>query len=55
MNGAIKRGDTASACDASHRGVMKFVPVGSGVDDKLYMCMKNSTDSYLWVLVARGG
>ena len=55
VNGAIKIGDTGSACDADHRGVIKFVQGSSGEDDKLYMCMKNSTDSYVWVLVARGG
>ena len=55
VNGAIKVGDTTSSCDAEHRGVIKFVEGGAGVDDKLYACMKNSTNSYIWVLVARGG
>jgi len=55
VSGAIKLGDTTSVCDASHRGVMKFVQGGAGVDDKLYICMKNSTDAYNWVLVASGG
>jgi hypothetical protein len=55
VSGAIKLGNTPSPCDASHRGVMKFVKGGNGEDDKLYMCMKTSTGSYSWVLVARGG
>jgi hypothetical protein len=55
VSGAIKLGNTPSPCDASHRGVMKFVKGGNREDDKLYICMKTSTGSYNWVLVARGG
>jgi hypothetical protein len=51
VNGAIKFGTTASACDASHRGVMKYVPGGAGASDKLYMCMKDDDDVYDWILV----
>jgi hypothetical protein len=56
VNGAIKLGDTASACDSSHKGVLKFVPNATASDDdKLYICMQNSTAAFNWVLVARGG
>lgn len=48
--GAIKIGDTASACDATTRGAMKFVAGAAGVSDKIYQCMKSSNDIYRWSL-----
>ena len=53
--GGIKLADSTATCDATHRGLMKFVAGGTGVDDKLYICMKTAADTYVWVLVARGG
>jgi len=40
--GAIKVGNTSSACDANHRGVIKFIPGGSGVADHLAVCEKDA-------------
>lgn len=54
VSGAIKFGNTGSGCDAIHRGSMKYVPSGAGIDDKLYQCMKRADNSYIWVLIARG-
>jgi hypothetical protein len=53
--GNLKIGASSTICDANHRGEFRVELGGAGVDDKLWMCMKNSTDSYVWTLVARGG
>jgi hypothetical protein len=50
--GAIKIGNTNSPCDASHRGVIKFVQGGSGVADHLQVCEKDASDKYGWVYIA---
>ena len=52
--GAIKLNDTVSSCDEIHRGVMKFVPINLA-EDKLYQCMRNSTNDYIWVQIATSG
>jgi hypothetical protein len=53
--GNVKIGSSSTTCDANHRGEFRVELGASGVDDKLWMCMQNSTNSYNWVLVARGG
>jgi hypothetical protein len=53
--GNLKIGSSSTTCDANHRGEFRVELGASGVDDKLWMCMQNSTNSYNWVLVARGG
>jgi hypothetical protein len=49
-------GSVASLPTASetYRGVMVRVEGGSGVADKLYVCMKSASDAYSWVQVASG-
>jgi hypothetical protein len=49
--GAIKVGNTSSACDANHRGVIKFIPGASGVADHLAVCEKDASDTYNWVYI----
>lgn len=49
VNGAILFGDTASTCDAAHRGAMKFV---AGTSDSIYACM-SSGGSYAWEVVVK--
>lgn len=45
----VKRGTSLPAADASLRGELFVVEGGSGVPDKVYICLKNSSDSYEWV------
>ncbi|MGE0632709.1 MAG: hypothetical protein AB7O96_09890, partial [Pseudobdellovibrionaceae bacterium] len=53
--GGIKLGDSASSCDSSHRGVMKFVAGGGGIADKIYSCLLGSDGTtYAWVELASG-
>lgn len=52
--GAIKVGTTTSGCDSTHRGVIKVVSSATGLADLAYICLKTSSDTYNWVLVARG-
>jgi len=54
--GGIRMNTTAAkpTCDSTVRGTMWFTPSSGGTDDFLYACMKNSSDTYNWVLVARG-
>ncbi len=52
VNGAIKFGNTSSPCDATHRGVMKFVEGAVGADDECYICLRRSSGSYEWHLIA---
>ena len=54
VNGTIKIGNEDIDCRDTTRGVMKFVPSDKTGDDKLYICMMNSTGAYNWVLIARG-
>jgi len=49
--GAIKVGNTSSACDDAHRGVIKFIPGASGVADHLAVCEKDASDVYNWVYI----
>ena len=42
-------------CDSARRGAFQFEERGVGEDDRIWGCMKNATESYNWVLVARGG
>jgi len=49
--GAIKVGNTSSACDDAHRGVIKFIPGGSGVADHLAVCEKDAAGNYAWVYI----
>jgi hypothetical protein len=43
-----------SACAAGIRGTFWVDQGGAGVSDLVYLCMKNSSDSYIWVLLGRG-
>ena len=45
---------TKPTCNAGQRGTMWFEQSSPGTDDFMYACMRNSTSSYNWVLVARG-
>lgn len=50
--------NTASAkptCDSSERGTFWYEQSTSGTDDFIYACMRNTTDGYNWIMVARGG
>lgn len=43
--------DTSTAqptCDIDHRGLIWSVEGGTGVDDSVQVCVKNSLDSYVW-------
>ena len=42
-------------CGSGNTGELWYQDSGSGSDDYLWSCMKNSTESYNWILVARGG
>jgi hypothetical protein len=54
--GNVKIGSSSTTCDANHRGEFRFeLGVNYGEDDQLYMCMRDSTGAFIWVLVARGG
>jgi len=53
--GGLRLGDTASACDSSSRGTMKYVAGGSGVADGVFQCMKKSSGNYSWVLIKSSG
>ena len=46
---------TKPTCSNEQRGTMWFEKANAGSDDIIYSCMKNSSDSYNWVMVARGG
>lgn len=48
VNGSIRIGTTSSACDATHRGSMKFISSGAGANDILFVCMKKNTEEYVW-------
>jgi len=39
---------------ADYRGKMIMIEGGSGVADKLYICLKSSLDTYSWVVIASG-
>jgi len=51
FSGSVTELPTASA---TYRGVMVRVEGGSGVADRLYVCVKSSSDAYSWVQVASG-
>ncbi len=51
VDGAVKVGDTASACDVEHRGAIKFVQGAAGEADRLRICRKDLFDVYNWVAV----
>ena len=58
INGGIRLNTTSTrpTCDENQRGTLWFEKaVVSNKDDLLWVCMRNSTGSYIWVLVARGG
>lgn len=42
------------ACSAAERGGFWFEQGAAGVTDLLWVCMKNSSNNYNWVLTARG-
>ncbi len=49
--------DTQSArpdCELERRGTLWFEQREGSDDDRLFACMRNGTDAYNWVLVARG-
>ncbi|MHA1827078.1 MAG: hypothetical protein ACTSX6_00370 [Candidatus Heimdallarchaeaceae archaeon] len=39
---------------SAYRGHMIYVPGGTGISDKLYICLKGSDDTYSWVQLATG-
>lgn len=45
----INSPNQAAACDASHRGLFKFVKSGTGVSDHVDICAKNGSDVYAFV------
>ena len=45
---------TKPAAAAGYRGGFLLEPGAAGVADKLYCCMKSSTDTYNWIQVATG-
>ena len=45
---------TMPSCAQSTRGTLWFEQREGSDDDRLFTCMRNSTDAYNWVLVARG-
>ena len=46
--------DSLPSASATYRGVMVRVEGGSGVADRLYVCMKSASGTYSWVQVASG-
>lgn len=48
VNGAIRISNSASVCDAAHRGAIKFVPGGTDNSDAVYVCRKLSNNLYAW-------
>jgi len=57
VNGGMRLNTTTAkpACEAGQRGTFWLEQSGSGTDDYMYACMRNSTSGYNWVLVARAG
>jgi hypothetical protein len=56
VNGDIRflNSTARPTCSVTIRGTMRMEQGGTGIADKLYSCMKNSTNSYNWVQVAIG-
>ncbi len=57
-NGGLRLNATVSkpSCSSLNRGLLWFEKnETSGGDDMLFSCMKNSSASFTWVIVARGG
>ncbi|HSA37187.1 MAG TPA: hypothetical protein P5080_05830, partial [Candidatus Paceibacterota bacterium] len=52
--GGITIGVSSATCDSSNRGTTRVEQGSTGVTDKLWVCLKTSSDTYNWVLVARG-
>lgn len=42
-------------CGSVNGGELRFQAGAPNADDRLWMCMKNSTNVYNWALIARGG
>jgi hypothetical protein len=57
VNGGIRINTSATkpTCSVTYRGTMWMDQSASGTDDFMWACMKNSTDNYNWIMVARGG
>ena len=47
--------DTRPTCTSSNRGMFWFEQETTGNDDVIWSCMKNSSEEYNWIMVARGG
>lgn len=45
----IDTSTTQPTCDVSHRGTWWVIQGGAGVADILQICLKNSSDAYVWV------
>ncbi|MGD9643739.1 MAG: beta strand repeat-containing protein [Elusimicrobiales bacterium] len=45
---------TKPTCSSLYRGGMFYERSASGIADKMYICMKMSTDAYQWVLMSLG-
>jgi hypothetical protein len=52
--GSVTIGPSSATCAAANRGTVRVEQGGSGVTDKLWVCLKTSSDTYNWVQVARG-
>lgn len=57
VNGGLRLNTTSSrpTCSSSKRGTLWFEQATSGSDDVMWTCMRNSTNAYNWIMVARGG
>ncbi|MFH1714573.1 MAG: hypothetical protein ABH857_00035 [Elusimicrobiota bacterium] len=57
VNGNIRiigTGTALPSASVNYRGTLYLLQGGTGVTDKLYLCMKTDTDTYVWVLVSLG-
>jgi hypothetical protein len=50
VNGGVQLATTATkpTCSATNRGTFWVTQQGSGVDDSVEVCVKNSADAYIW-------
>jgi hypothetical protein len=46
--------NTLPAASITYEGEMRLVFGGSGVADRLYLCMKSATNTFSWVVIATG-
>jgi len=51
LNARVERVTSLPTADSSRRGQIVILDSGSGNPDKVYICLKNSSDSYEWVQI----